>query len=138
MVPSLPQLFLFCSVLVTGEYRGDETTGFHSPAQDYIEGVVDLAAVLNLPRPGRYPVRVKGQALAARGIHDGDILIADAAAEPRAGTVCVAMVGGDVILATLTQRADAWVLRASSGPLITIADDVEVWAIVQALVRTAV
>ena len=23
------------------EYKGDETTGFQSPAQDYIEGVVD-------------------------------------------------------------------------------------------------
>jgi DNA polymerase V len=90
-----------------GSYRGDETTGFQSPAQDYIEGVVDLAAVLDLRRPGRYPVRVKGQALASSGIHDGDILIADAAAEPRAGAVCVAMVGGDVILATLTQRAHA-------------------------------
>ena len=101
-----------------GQYNGDDTTGFQSPAQDYIEGVVDLTAILDLRRPGRYPVRVKGQALAARGIHDGDILVADAAAEPRAGVV--------------------WVLKPSSGALITIADDVEVWAIVQALVRTNV
>jgi DNA polymerase V len=121
-----------------GQYNGDDTTGFQSPAQDYIEGVVDLTAILDLRRPGRYPVRVKGQALAARGIHDGDILVADAAAEPRAGVVCVAMVGGDVILATLSKRADVWVLKPSSGALITIADDVEVWAIVQALVRTNV
>ena len=64
--------------------------------------------------------------------------LADAAAEPRAGAVCVAMVGGDVILATLSKRADVWVLKPSSGTLITIADDVEVWAIVQALVRTNV
>ena len=61
-------------------------------------------------------------ALGARGIHDGDILVADAAAEPRAGVVCVAMVGGDVILATLRKRDDVWVLRPSSGKLITIAD----------------
>ncbi|MBI1256536.1 MAG: S24 family peptidase [Chloroflexi bacterium] len=121
-----------------GGYNGDDTTGFQSPAQDYIEGVLDLAAVLDLRRPGRYPVRVKGQALAARGIHDGDILVADAAAEPKSGVVCVAMVGGDVILATLSKRDDVWVLKPSSGALITIADDVEVWAIVQALVRTEV
>src|SRR5690606_30408569 len=97
-----------------------------------------LAAILDLRRPGRYPVRVKGQALIARGIHDGDILVADASAEPRAGMVCVAMVGGDVILATLSQRGDLWVLQPRSGPIVTIADDVEVWAIVQALVRTDV
>jgi len=121
-----------------GEYKGDETTGFQSPAQDYIEGVVDLAAILDLRRPGRYPVRVKGHALAARGIQDGDILVADAAAEPKAGKVCVAMVGGDVILATLTQRDAQWVLAPSSGPLVTIADDVEIWAIVEALVRTRI
>lgn len=121
-----------------GEYKGDETTGFQSPAQDYIEGVVDLAAILDLRRPGRYPVRVKGHALAGRGIRDGDILVADAAAEPKAGKVCVAMVGGDVILATLTQRDAQWVLAPSSGPLVTIADDVEIWAIVEALVRTRI
>jgi DNA polymerase V len=120
------------------DYKGDNTTGFQSPAQDYIEGVLDLAAILDLRRPGRYPVRVKGQALADRGIHDGDILVADAAAEPRAGVVCVAMVGGDVILATLSLRNETWVLKPSSGKLITISDDVEVWAIVQALIRTEV
>lgn len=121
-----------------GKYQGDETTGFQSPAQDYIEGVVDLATILDLRRPGRYPVRVKGHALAARGIQDGDILVADAAAEPKAGKVCVAMVGGDVILATLTQRDAQWVLAPSTGPLVTIADDVEIWAIVEALVRTRI
>lgn len=121
-----------------GDYKGDNTTGFQSPAQDYVEDAIDLAAILDLRRPGRYPVRVKGQALAARGIRDGDILVADAAAEPRPGKVCVAMVGGDVILATLTRQGDAWVLLPSSGALITIADDVEVWAIVEALIRVKI
>ena len=121
-----------------GEYQGDETTSFQAPVQDYIECVLDLASILDLRRSGRYPVRVKGDALAARSIQDGDMLIADAAAEPKAGKVCVAMVGGDVILATLTRRGAQWVLAPSSGPLVTIADDVEVWAIVEALVRTRV
>jgi DNA polymerase V len=123
-------------VLAMGGYHGDNTTGFQSPAQDYVEDVIDLAAMLDLRRPGCYPVRVTGQALASRGIRDGDILVADAAAEPKPGKVCVAMVGGDVILATLTKRDEEWVLVPSSGIIITIADDVEVWAIVQALVRT--
>ena len=74
-------------------------------------------------------MRVKGHALAGRGIRDGDILVADAAAEPKAGKVCVAIVGGDVILATLTQRDAQWVLAPSSGPLVTI-------AIARALIRS--
>jgi len=119
-----------------GKYQGDNTTGFQSPAQDFIEGVTDLATVLDLRRPGRYPVRVKGQALESRGIRDGDILVTDAAAEPRAGLVCVAMIGGDVILATLAKRKGVWVLIPSSGAVTAVTDDVEVWAVVQALVRT--
>lgn len=82
-------------------YRGDETTGFQSPAQDYIEQVVDLADMLDLRKPGRYPVRVVGQALKERGIDHGDILVADASAEPTPGKVCVAMIGGAVILTNL-------------------------------------
>ena len=117
-------------------YQGDNTTGFQSPAQDYIEGVLDLAAVLDLRRPGRYPVRVKGQALEARGIRDCDILVTDAAAEPKPGVVCVAMIGGDVILATLVKRDGDWQLIPSSGVSINITEDVEVWAVVHALVRT--
>lgn len=46
------------------EYQGEETTGFQSPAQDDIEGVLDLAAILDRRRPGRYPLRVKGHDLA--------------------------------------------------------------------------
>lgn len=119
-----------------GDYKGDNTTGFQSPAQDYIEGVVDLAKLLDLRRPSRYPVRVKGQALESRGIRDGDILITDAAAEPTPGVVCVAMIGGDVILATLMKRGGDWVLIPSSGAAVTVTEDVEVWAVVHALVRT--
>jgi SOS-response transcriptional repressor LexA len=80
-------------------------------------------------------VRVKGQELRERGIWDGDILVVDAAADPKAGKVCVVMVGGDVILAVLRRRADEWLLRPSSGDAIAISDDVEIWAMVEALVR---
>lgn len=47
-------------------HKGDETAGFESPGHDYIEGVVDLSAVLDLHRPARYPVRMQGQALLRR------------------------------------------------------------------------
>ncbi len=119
-------------------YRGDETTGFQSPAQDYVEEVVDLAALLDLSKPGIYPVRVLGRQLKDRGIDDGDILVTDAAAEPVPGQVCIAMIGGDVIIATLDRRDGKWLLTSSSGLPTPVTEDVEVWAIVRALVRTQV
>ena len=75
----------------TRPYRGDETTGFQSPAQDHIEPVLDLAQLLDLRRPQRYPVRVIGQALSARGIHHGDVLVVN-------GTL------GDHGIAVMSQR----------------------------------
>lgn len=116
-------------------YQGDETTGFQSPAQDHVEPVIDLAAMLDLRRPNVYPVRVVGQALQARGIMDGDVLVANAAADPKPGVVCVAIVGVDVVLATLGIKNGTWWLRPSTRAPLPVAGDVEVWAIVEALVR---
>lgn len=119
-------------------YQGDDTTGFQSPAQDYIEPVIDLAQLLDLRRPGLYPVRVIGQELRARGIHAGDILIANADAAPIAGKVCVALLHGEFILATLILDGEEWWLRPSSGDPIVVDGDVEIWAIIKALVRMKV
>jgi len=43
-----------------------------------------------------------------------------------------------VILATLTMRDGEWILLPSTGTVLTISDDVEVWAVVDALVRTSI
>jgi DNA polymerase V len=77
-------------------YDGSNTTGFVSPASDALEGPVDLAALLDLRRPHRYPVRVLGEALVERGIYPGDILIADTAASVVHGSGGGAEVLGDV------------------------------------------
>ena len=120
-------------------YQGAETTGFQSPAQDYIEHVVDLARVLDLSKPGIYPVRVAGQGLSERGIRDGDILIANTAAHPAHGRVAVAVLQGSLRLATLERRRGAWFLLPGGGKeAVPVSDDAEVWAIVAGLVREAV
>lgn len=119
-------------------YQGDETTGFQSPAQDHIEAVPDLAELLELRRPQRYAVRVKGDGLRTRGIHCGDILVVNTDAEPRTGKVCVAFVHGDVLLAILTEKDGQWWLEPSNQPAQPVSDDTEVWAMIAALVRTDV
>ena len=122
-------------------YDGGNTTGFVSPASDSLEGPIDLSEMLDLRRPHRYPVRVKGDALVERGIRHGDILIADAAAAPAAGRVVIAMVHGDVLVCQLGYRDGQWWLRPSgpSPPLPVIAEDeIEIWAVVAGLVRTDV
>ena len=123
------------------DYDGGNTTGFVSPAGDALEEPIDLSAVLNLDRPNIYPVRVWGEALRERGILPGDILIADAAAAPKSGKVCVAFVHGDVLVATLAFRRGEWWLRPSAEgrePVAVRGEAAEIWAIVCGLVRTDV
>jgi hypothetical protein len=67
-------------------YDGGNATGFPSPATIYLEAVIDLAAILDLRKPSRYPVRVVGGALPARGIADKDILVVDCALDRAPGS----------------------------------------------------
>ena len=120
-------------------YTGAETTGFQSPAQDHIEHVIDLARLLDLQKPGIYPVRVSGQAFAERGIKDGDILIANTAALPAHGKVAVAVLQGSLRLATLERRRGVWFLLPSgTKEALPVSDDAEIWAVVAGLVRETV
>ena len=119
-------------------YKGAETTGFQSPAQDHVEAVPDLAELLELRRPQRYAVRVKGEGLRKRGIHGGDILVVNTDAEPRTGKVCVAFLLGDVVLAVLSEKDGQWWLEPANNAAQPVSDDTEVWAMVAALVRTDV
>ncbi len=89
-------------------YDGSNTTGFVSPAADALEGPIDLAALLDLRRPHRYPVRVLGEALVDRGIYPGDVLIADTATAPTHGRVAIVMLHGEVWIAQLALRDGQW------------------------------
>ena len=117
-------------------YKGDETTGFQSPAQDHVEGVPDLFEYLDLTRPQRYAVRVKGNGLRSRGIHEGDILVVSTDTEPSSGKICVAFVHGDVVLAVLSNNEGRWWIEPSDQQPQPLSDEVEVWAMISALVRT--
>ena len=121
-----------------GSYRGDDTTGFTSPAQDYVEDVIDLGAVLGLRGPGRYPTRFKGQSIPRRGIFAGDLLITDAAAAPVDGQVCVVFLHGERVLAEIVKHNGGWWVKREGRELVEVSEDVEVWGAVTALVRTRV
>src|SRR6516165_3282202 len=96
-------------------YDGGNTTGFVSPAGDYLEGPVDLTDVLDLRRPSRYLVRVAGTGLAGRGILPDDVLVVDAALPPAAGRVAVVMLDGVTLVGQLAYRHGAWWLMSGKG-----------------------
>ncbi len=52
--------------------------------------------------------------------------------------MCVALLHGEFILATLVREDGEWWLRPSKGGAVQVGDDVEIWAIIKALVRMKV
>lgn len=72
-------------------YDGGNTTGFPSPATIYLESVIDLAEILDLRRPSRYPVRLVHASLPSGGIAERDILVVDCAVDRASGRVGMVM-----------------------------------------------
>jgi len=63
--------------------------GFPSPADDYIEGEIDLNRHLIANRPATFLFRVAGDCMKDAGIFDGDLLIVDRSLTPKGVMVVI-------------------------------------------------
>ena len=78
-----------------------ETTGFQSPAQDYIEKRLDLNERYIHHPAATFFMRVDSDAMTGVGIFSRDILIVDRSLEPKHRKIVVAAVGGELIVRRL-------------------------------------
>ncbi len=69
--------------------------GFPSPAQDYIEDVLDLNELLIQHPAATYFVRVEGYSMLNAGIYPEDILIVDRSLDAVNGKIVIAVVDGE-------------------------------------------
>ena len=74
--------------------------GFPSPADDYVEAVVDLNEVCGVDGVQTYLVRVdpEGFSMVGANIWPGDVLVVDRAAEAGDRDIVIASVGGIDVL----------------------------------------
>lgn len=72
------------------------SAGFPSPAEDYIEGKLDLNKHLIKHPAATFFVKVTGNSMINAGIHPGDILIVDRSIEPGNNKVVIAVVDGEL------------------------------------------
>jgi DNA polymerase V len=112
------------------------TSGFPSPADDYVEGRIDLNGVL-IPRP------LATFFMRGDGIVDGDLLVIDRSVDARPGMVVVAVHESEFLVRRLQRRGGRLVLVASDGasPPIPLpidpegseaaAEDTELWGVVR-------
>lgn len=114
--------------------------GFPSPADDYLEGEIDLNRYL-IERPAScFVMRVSGPSMEGAGIMDGDLVVVDRSIEARAGHIVVAVLGGEMTIKRLRRLADGRsVLKAEHPDFAELAIcekyAAEIWGVVVGCVR---
>lgn len=121
-------------------YTSPVSAGFPSPADEYIEGKLDLNQHL-VPHPlATFFVRVSGDSMTGAGIHEGDLLIVDRSLEARDGRVVIAVINGELLVKRLKFRGKQPYLMAEHpdySPLaITEAMEFQVWGVVTSVIHS--
>jgi len=87
---------------------GSVVAGFPSPAEQYQEPPLDLNELLVKRPAATFFVRVQGDSMIGKGIHDGDLLVVDRSLRPTSGDVIIACVDGDFTVKTLCLGNGEW------------------------------
>ena len=89
--------------------------GFPSPAEDYIETLIDLNEMLITNPVATYLMRVQGLSMIEAGIFPQDIIVVDRSEDPQNGDVVVAVVDGEFNVKRFHRR-DWKILLLSDNP----------------------
>lgn len=113
--------------------------GFPSPADDFIESMIDLNEVLVQNPTASYMWRVVGDCMLDVKIFPGDVVIVDRSLAPRHRDVVLVMIDGEPTLKRLNRRGGVMVLQNENAklPPFTISDgtEVSVWGVVTNTIR---
>jgi DNA polymerase V len=116
------------------------SAGFPAPAEDYIEGRLDLNKHLIKHPAATFFVRVAGDSMTGAGIHPGDILVVDRAIEPRDASVVIAVLDGELTVKRISRRGGKLYLVPDNSlyqPLeILEGMEFEVWGVVTSVIHS--
>lgn len=110
------------------------TTGFPSPAEEYLEMGLNLQTHLIQKPAATFFMRVAGESMTAAGLFPNDLLIVDRSLTPHSGHVIVAQLNGEFLVRYYVQDKYGIRLENASAQVIPIrinADsDFQVWGVV--------
>jgi len=107
--------------------------GFPSPADDFMDGDLDLSRYLAPNRPATFFWRVQGHSMVDAGIYNGDLVVVDRSVKPFDGCAVVAVIDGETSLKVYrTSPRPHLGFANTSFPLLVIDDaqDVAIWGVV--------
>ena len=120
-------------------FLGRLPAGFPSPADDYLEGKLDLNRHLIKHPAATFFVRVTGDSMIGAGIHSGDLLVVDRSLEPADKHVVVAVLDGELTVKRLSKQNG--ILRLLPENLnyqpieITPQQTIEIWGVVTSVIH---
>ena len=113
--------------------------GFPSPADDYVEGQLDLNEYMTEHPSATFYVRVTGESMQNAGIFSGDILVVDRSLEPVHGKVVIAIVNNELTVKRLYCKNGKVELHPENPdfPIVSFSNDMElvIWGVVAGVVR---
>ena len=110
------------------------SAGFPSPAEDYIEGPLDLNAHIVKKPAATFFVRATGESMIGVGIQSGDLLVVDRSIKATNGRVVIAALDGQLTVKVFRLRNDGVYLLAANEEFkpihVSCDSELEIWGVV--------
>lgn len=115
-------------------YGSKVIAGFPSPADDYLEGSLDLNEYLIDNPSSTFLVRAAGDSMINIGIFENDVLVVDRSIEVKSGHIVIAVLNGELTVKRLIKSNNQWYLKPEndSYPDMPLNEDIEtvIWGVV--------
>ena len=120
-------------------YSSQVSAGFPSPADDYLEGDLDLNTHLIRNKAATFIVRASGQSMTQAGIFDQDLLLVDRSLSAKSGHIVIACIQGELLVKRLNiqNRCTRLLAENPTYPPIVVkeSDDFSVWGVVTMVIH---
>lgn len=115
------------------------SAGFPSPADDYVEGQLDLNELMISRPAATFYVRVTGESMINAGILPEDILVVDKSKNPQHNAIVIAIVNNELTVKRLVKIGSMVQLMPENPDfeVMTFKNDMElsIWGVVTGVVR---
>lgn len=120
-------------------YSSHVSAGFPSPADEHMEGKLDLNQYLIKHPAATFFVRVTGDSMINAGIHPGDVLVVDRSLTPADGRVVIVALDGELTVKRLYKKPDRTMLLPENDAyepiVIREGQELHIWGVVTSVVH---
>ena len=121
------------------------SAGFPSPAQDYLDGKLDLNSYLIKHPAATFFMRMTGDAMIDAGIFDNDLLIVDRSIEPENDSIIIAVLNGELTVKQIIKNQKGIYIKSNlkesnKQNIFEITEDIDftIWGVVTKVIHELV